>query len=277
MRRLIVAVALACFASVAVAGQACVEKSLTATDVRAGMTLALDVRNALDREHAQVALVARVGRDLSRYGLRYSHVAFAWRGHPRGDWTMVEALNQCGTATSALYDDGLANFFLDDMFAYQTKIVIPSPEVQRRIADVLAAGRGGRFHESRYNLVAYPFATRYQNSNQWLLETLTDVLAERPIGNRGEAQAWLRENGFRPSTLYVPAMERLGAKLFRVNVAFDDQPFDRRMAGKIDVVSADSVLDFVQRVDRGAIARVIDVDAHLPDDSTLIRPRAGPK
>jgi len=260
MRHLILAVALACLASSAVAGQACTEKLLSPADVRAGMTLALDVRDALDREGAEIALVARVGRDLSRYGLRYSHVAFAWRGHPRGDWTMVEALNQCGTAISALYDDGFADFFLDDMFAYQVRIVIPSPEIQRRIANVLAAGRGGRFHEVRYNLVAYPFATRYQNSNQWLLETLADALAERPIGSRSAAQAWLRGKGFRPSTLYVPPMERIGATLFRVNVAFDDQPIDRRMAGKIDVVSAESVMDFVQQVDPDAVTRVIEVE-----------------
>jgi hypothetical protein len=265
VRRLILAVVLAGFAAAACAGQACVEKPLAAADVRAGMTLALDVRDALDREHAQVALVARVGRDLSRYGLRYSHVAFAWRGHPRGDWTMVEALNQCGTATSALYDDGLANFFLDDMFAYQAKIVIPSPEVQKRIADVLVARHGGRFHEPHYNLVAYPFATRYQNSNQWLLETLADALAERPIGTRGEAQAWLLASGFRPSTLHVPAIERLGAQIFRVNVAFDDQPIDRRIAGNIDVVSAESVLDFVLRVDPGAVAREIEVERRAPE------------
>jgi hypothetical protein len=173
-------------------------------------------------------------------------------------------LNQCGTATSALYDDGLANFFLDDMFAYQAKIVVPSPEVQKRIADVLVAGHGGRFHEPRYNLVAYPFATRYQNSNQWLLETLAGALAERPIGSRGEAQAWLRASGFQPSTLHLPALERLGARVFRVNVAFDDQPIDRRMAGNIDVVSAESVLDFVLRVDPGATARVIEVDRRGP-------------
>ena len=265
MGRLLVAVAIACFASAACAGQACVETPLAAADVRAGMTLALEVRDALDHEQAQVAIVARVGRDLSRYGLRYSHVAFAWRGHPRGGWTMVEALNQCGTATSALYDDGLANFFLDDMFAYQAEIVIPSPEVQKRIAEVLAAGHGGRFHEPRYNLVAYPFATRYQNSNQWLLETLAGALSERPIGTRSEAQAWLLASGFRPSTLHVPAIERLGAQIFRVNIAFDDQPIDRRMAGNIDVVSAESVLDFVMRVDPAAIARVIEVDRGAPE------------
>ena len=151
------------------------------------------------------------------------------------------------------------------MFAYQAKIVVPSPEIQHRIANVLAAGRGARFHEARYNLVAYPFATRYQNSNQWLLETLADALAESPIGDRSDAQAWLRRSGFRPSTLYVPPMERIGATLFRANVAFDDQPIDRRMAGKIDVVSTESVMDFVQRVDPGAVSRVIEVDRRTRD------------
>jgi Uncharacterized protein conserved in bacteria len=62
----------------------------------------------------------------------------------------------------------------------------------------------------------------------------------------------------------VPAIERLGARLFRVNVAFDDQPIDRRMSGNIDVVSAESVLDFLLRVDPGAITRVIEVDRRGP-------------
>ena len=60
-------------------------------------------------------------------------------------------------------------------------------------------------------------------------------------------------------------MERIGATLFRANVAFDDQPIDRRMAGKIDVVSAESVMDFVQRVDPGAVSRVIEVDRRTRD------------
>lgn len=51
----------------------------------------------------------------------------------------------------------------------------------------------------------------------------------------------------------------------RVNVAFDGQPIDRRMAGNIDVVSAESVLDFVLRVDPGAITRVIEVDRGAPE------------
>ena len=146
------------------------------------------------------------------------------------------------------------------MFAYETKVVVPSPAAQRRIAAALAAGTGLRMHEDHYNLVAYPYATRYQNSNQWALETVAAALAERPIATRAQAQAWLSRNGYQPATVHIGALERLGAETLRANVAFDDHPFDRRMAGEIDVVSAESVLDFVQRIDGQSSAMVLVVD-----------------
>ncbi len=257
MRKTFVAVVLTCMAFNAHAGRACTERTLRPDEVRAGLDLALQVRDTLDQAKADVAIVARVGRDLSRYGLRYSHVGFVWRGHPRGEWTVVNELNQCGTAESALYDQGLGDFFLDDMFAYEAEIVIPSPAVQRKIDALLAARDGDRLHEPHYNLVAYAWGTRYQNSNQWLLETTARALAVAPVVTRAQAQAWLRDAGFQPSTIHLSAMERLGGELSQANIAFDDHPLDRRMAGEIDVVSAESVLGFLHRIDAGATVRVL--------------------
>jgi hypothetical protein len=37
--------------------------------------------------------------------------------------------------------------------------------------------------------------------------------------------------------------------MFRANIAFDDQPFARRMARQIDTVTVDSVLRFVRQRD----------------------------
>lgn len=263
MLRAIVVVTFAFVSFTVHAGQACTEKRLSPQEVRAALTLALDVTRALDEANAHVAIVARVGRDLSRHGLRYSHVALAWRDHPRGAWTMVEELNRCGSADSALFDDGLGDFFLDDMFAYEAAIVVPSPEGQRRIGALLAAHAGGRLHEPRYNLVAYPWSTRYQNSNQWVLETIAAAWSDRPVQDRAQAQAWLRNEGFRPATIHLTPIERLGSELTRANVAFDDHPLDRRMAGQIDVVTAESVLDFVRRIDPGASALVVSVDTPI--------------
>jgi hypothetical protein len=37
--------------------------------------------------------------------------------------------------------------------------------------------------------------------------------------------------------------------MFRANVAFDDHPFERRMAGQIDTVTVESVYRFIEQRD----------------------------
>ncbi|SFU77688.1 DUF2145 domain-containing protein [Pseudoduganella namucuonensis] len=232
------------------AGQPCDDKPLDAQTVVQGMDLALRTRQALDDSGAQVALIARAGQDLSKYGLRYSHMALAWRDHPKGRWLVVHELNQCGGASSALYNEGLGNFFLDNMHLYQASIVIPGEEMQARLARLLASNTPRRLHHAQYNMLSYAFSTRYQNSNQWVLESYAAAASEPgQVETRAEAQAWLRKAGFQPITVEIPAATRLGARMFRANVAFDDHPFERRMAGQIDTVTVDAVVRFVKQRD----------------------------
>ena len=66
------------------------------------------------------------------------------------------------------------------------------------------------------------------------------------VDDRASAQRWLKSSGYRPTTLDIPAGARLGARLFRANVAFDDHPFERRMRGDIDAVTVESVIAFVR-------------------------------
>lgn len=256
MWRSLVAVILLFTSITARAGQACTEKVLPPAEVRAALALALDLTRELNHDDARIALVARAGQDLSRYGLAYSHVGIAWRDHPRDRWTMVEELNQCGTRHSALFDDGLGNFFLDDMFAYRAKFVVPSPGVQRRIEAVLAAGDAGRMFDPHYNMIAYPWSTRDQNSNQWVLETLASALGPQ-VATRADAHAWLEREGYVPAKVEIAPLERLGASLFAANLEFGDQPLDSGDPGAINVVSAESVLDFVTRIDHGATTQVV--------------------
>ena len=254
-------------ASSAHAGSACDERAPQAASVVKALTLAEHTLHALEDSGAEVALIARAGQDLSKYGLRYSHMGYAWRDHPQGRWLVVHELNQCGTATSNLFDEGLGNFFLDDMHAYATHIVLPSPSVQRRLAAMLASSTPLNLHEGRYNMLAYPFSTSYQNSNQWLLETWAAAAAEQPIKSRMQAQAWLRYAGYAPITVEIDAVTRLGARLARANISFDDQPFNRRMAGHIDTVTVDSVLRFVQASDPQARA----IDLALDETAAPVR------
>ena len=230
------------------AGQSCKEVVPPPETVKKALTLANQSRDALEKSGAEVALIARVGQDLSKYHLRYSHFGFAWRDHPQGRWMIVHELNQCSTASSGIFLEGIGNFFLDDMFAYDTLILIPGAATQKRLAAVLATDKIARFHGDRYNMLAYAFSTRYQNSNQWALEVFAAAASrETDIQSREQAQAWLKYAGYQPDTIEVDAMTRLGARLFRANVAFDDHPVNRRMAGHIDMVTVDSAFRFVRQ------------------------------
>ena len=248
MKRLTVIVLCLALAGAAHAGRSCEEKPTDAATLVKSMDLAQKTLQALDKSGAQVALVARAGQDLSKYQVRYSHMALAWRDHPKGRWLVVHELNECGTALSSLYNEGLGNFFMDDVFMYETLILIPGPDTQQQLVRLLGSNTPKRLHDARYNMLAYPFSTRYQNSNQWVLETLAAASNEPgKIETREEAQNWLRSVDFIPQTLNIPAATRLGARMFRANIAFDDQPFDRRMAGKIDAVTVDAVARFVRQ------------------------------
>ena len=217
MSRLLALLILAasCVSGTALAGSACDDRKPQVSDFVQGMALAQRTRDALEQSDAQVVLIARVGQDLSQYGLRYSHMAYAWRDHPRGRWLVVHELNQCGTAESHLFNEGLGNFFMDGMFAYEARVVVPSAAVQQRLAAMLASGTPLRMHASRYNMLAYPYKTIYQNSNQWVLESWAAAMAELPVTDRAQAQAWLKLANYQPITLEIPAIQRLGARMFR--------------------------------------------------------------
>lgn len=233
----------------ALAGQACGETVVSAENTAQALKLAKRVRQKMEAlEGNRVVLLARVGQDLSKYDMRFSHLAFLVKNHPEGNWTVVHELNECGTDKSSLYVQGLGDFFLDGMFAYEAAVMSLPEEVQARLEVFLASSRMKRFHQPKYNLLAYPFSTRYQNSNQWLLETLAaNIAPEGDVTSRVEAQSWLKDAGYQPTRLNISTMTRLGGRMFKASVAFDDHPDDLRWANKIDVVSVDSVFAFLRK------------------------------
>jgi hypothetical protein len=241
---------LALGAPAALAGTACSDTPPSPESVRKGLQLALQAYQALDTSGARLALIGRVGSDLSKHKLRYSHMGMAWRDHPKGRWTVVHMLNQCGTASSALYDEGLGNFFNDDPFAYEAIVAIPGEENQERVIKALGTALPASLYQPQYNMVSYPWATKYQNSNQWLLEVLAAAWAPPgTVFNRQQAQAWLKQSGYQPTLLRLGPLERLGGRMFRANIAFDDHPNELRFSDQIYTVTVESIVELARRLD----------------------------
>ena len=100
------------------AGRGCEATRPSVAVVQQAMDLALQTAQALDASGANMVVLARAGQDLSRYGLRWSHLGLAYRDE-RGRWRVLHKLNACGSARGDLYRQGLGEFFLDDLFAYR--------------------------------------------------------------------------------------------------------------------------------------------------------------
>jgi hypothetical protein len=169
----------------------------------------------------------------------------------------VHKLNQCGTAHAAVYRQGLGEFFLDDLYEYEAAIVIPTPEIQAKLLPVVRDNaRLAQLNTPAYSMVAYPWAQTYQQSNQWALETF--AMAQEPAATtRERAQAWLRLQGYAPTTLHIGPMKRLGGRLTAANIAFDDHPNEKRFTDRIDTVTVDSVFAWLNRTGMGAPAQLI--------------------
>ncbi len=272
-------------ATVAMAGQACDTAPPDTVSMTRALALAERVQRSLDASGAQVVIIARAGQDLTKYGLQWSHLAFAYRermpapdtpgdrsatlgataaamvdGLPRpqrGTWRIAHKLNQCGTAEAAVFRQGLAEFFLDTPFRYEAAYVVPAPEVQAALLQVLTNDqRLVQWHTPAYSVVAYPWSTKYQQSNQWALETLAGSL-DPAASTRERAQAWLQLHDYQPTVLHIDALTRLGGRITRANVAFDDHPNSKRFSDHIETVTVESMFAWMQRTQIAGMPTIV--------------------
>jgi hypothetical protein len=178
---LVLAAAMVLAAPAARAGRSCEAHALTPQSVARGLQLAQRTQQALDASGAQVVLLARAGQDLSRYGVRWSHLGIAYRqpdaASPGGSvWRVLHKLNQCGSAEAAVYRQGLGDFFLDDLWRFEAAWVVPTPEVQKQLLALLQ-GRVGCPCTARPGPA--PQALQHRE-----LRLEPDLPAVQPVGHR---------------------------------------------------------------------------------------------
>ena len=248
-------------ATAAHAGRSCEQKKPSVSTIERGLALAERTMTALDASGNSVVVLARAGQDLTKYGVHYSHLGFAYR-QPDGQgghvWRVVHKLNQCGTNVAAIYRQGLGEFFLDDLWRYEAAYAAPAPQVQARLLALLRDDvRAVKMHHRPYSIVSYAWGRKYQQSNQWAIETLAAAM-EPAVDTRMQAQAWLQLRGYQPAMLRLDALTRLGGRISAANVAFDDHPFEKRFSDRIDTVTADSVFLWLER--SGLAGRTASVD-----------------
>lgn len=182
-------------------------------------------------EGATVAIVGRIGRDPAKMpvGMRYTHVGFwVYSAITAGDDPKGPPL--MGYATYNLYQEDQApersrlvqDFPVDFMLpAYDlsTGVIIPKPEVQAVLQQVILSPTYARLHNPRYSVIANPVVDRYQNCTAFVL----DVLFSGLYGTEDKKQIKANVAAyFRPHPVEVSGGKRLLASLFVREVATAD-------------------------------------------------------
>lgn len=215
------------------------------------------IKSTLEASGAAIALVARSGLDLSRFGMRYSHAGISLRASANGPWSIRQLYFDCGERRPRLFDEGVSGFLAgngDPSVGYFSAVLIPGEEraLERAATDNRLALR---LVGATYSANAYGWGLRYQNCNQWVAELLGVAwgglgqgLPDDGAGGdlRADAQRWLREQGYEPSRFDVgdPLLMWLGGVLPWLHR--DDHPADDLGQWRFQVSMPASIEAFVR-------------------------------
>lgn len=178
---------------------------------------------------AGVAIVARSGLDLSRFGLRYSHAGLSLDHGAGPRWAVRQLYFDCDEARPRLFDQGLTGFVAgsdDPERGFVSILRLPPDLAEPLRAAALDRPRALRLLAGRYAANAHAWSLESQNCNQWLVELIAAGAAALPDGPdlRARAQAWLREAGYRPRTVDAGSHWLLLAAGFVPWLRLDDRP-----------------------------------------------------
>ena len=206
------------------------------------------VKAELERSGARVALIARAGLDLSRFGQLYSHAGIALRDNPGGPWAVRQLYYACDESRPRLFDQGVAGFALgaDAPARGHISLVFPPEQDAAALADAALDKRlalallGGK-----YSANAYAYGTRYQNCNGWVAELLASAWGGAHA--REDAQGWLRAQGYTAGPVRIPSHWLMFAGQFVPLVHMNDHPIEDVHALALHVSVPASIEAFVQR------------------------------
>jgi hypothetical protein len=209
-----------------------------------------EIERRLAADGVRVAMVFRTGfpRDQLPRGIDYTHGAF-WiyreivtkDGGTRHGYAVYNLYNGDGhdlpRSESFLKQDWPLDFVrgtaVDDV-----GVIVPSPEMQRRILAVIDSATYEKLHNPSYSLVANPAATVHQNCTTFLLDVVAS--AAWRTDDQTQIAANLRAH-FEPQKIEVGGIKRVFGPMVDDRLRTDDQ------SGPIYTATYASLAEFMKK------------------------------
>ena len=141
------------------------------------------IERELAEKGARVAIVFRSGRpaDEMPEGVRYTHGAF-WvystieseDGRDLRGYAVHNLYNRLdGDPTRSYLKQDFPADFTSTMVEARAGIIVPTPEMQRRLYNLINSPTYSELHQPEYSLIANPHDGRFQNCNEFMLDVIS--------------------------------------------------------------------------------------------------------
>lgn len=187
------------------------------------------VEKELAAKGARVFILARVGRPESELpsGIKYTHTAFGvYSKIQTSDGRMIPGYTiynlyqrEDRKDISDLIVDYPIDFFMG-VHELRAGIIIPKPELQRRLLNVISSNTYKALHNSNYSVIANPFNTRFQNCTEHTLDVINAAIYG--TSDREKLKTAAKEH-FKPQEISVNPFKLLFGSIFTEDVAVSDQ------------------------------------------------------
>jgi hypothetical protein len=210
---------------------------------------AKQIERELGAKGARLAIVFRAGesREDLRDGIAYSHGAF-WVYSPI---TLDDGRKVNGYAVYNLYRGDGKTLATDKSYLHQdfpldftaatgvedVGIIIPSPEMQRRILEIMDSPTYRALHIVPYSVVSNPHNAKYQNCTEFMLDVVAAAMWETT--DMAQLKVNLRAH-FKPTVVKTSGLERFFAPMADASIKTDDQN------GEIVTTTYESLAEFMR-------------------------------
>lgn len=213
---------------------------------------AKQIERDLAAHGARVAIVFRTGRprkDLPD-GIAYTHAAFwvysdigssdgkTYKGYAsynlyQGDGKTLPA------DQSYLAQDYPLDFVSGDQ-ADDVAVIIPTPEMQRRLLGLIQSPAYAKLHIPSYSLVSSPFDAKHQNCTEFVLDVVSAAAWETDdyAQIKADLRAW-----FKPTVVQANLFQRVFGPMVDPRLKMDDQ------GDAVETVSYESLAGFMRHYD----------------------------
>ncbi len=198
---------------------------------------------------ARVALVFRTGRPRAKLpeGIAYTHGAFwVYRDIHTADggtapgyavYNLYAGDGKAWPATESRLVQDFPFDFTRGSAVDDVAVIVPSPEMQRRMLQVIDGPDYARLHNPSYSLVANPLRDTHQNCNSFML----DVVAAAAWDTRDPAQIRADERAhYTPTVVKAGPLMRLFGPMVDGRLKTDDQ------SGPIRTATYESMAAFMR-------------------------------